>query len=49
MRVINVPMRVVLDLPVAAPLSGQLMPVGFTGRKTPARWQSESPPAESSM
>jgi hypothetical protein len=37
MRVINVPMRVVLDLTVAAPLSRQLMPVRFTGRKTPAR------------
>jgi hypothetical protein len=37
MRVINVPMRVVPGLPVAARLTGRLMPVYFTGRKTPAR------------
>jgi hypothetical protein len=36
LRVINVPIRAVLGLPVAAPLSGRLMPVYFTGRKTPA-------------
>lgn len=34
MRVINVPMRVVLGLPFATPLSGRLMLVYFTGRKT---------------
>ena len=34
MRVVNVPMRVVLGLPVATPLSGRLMLVFLTGRKT---------------
>jgi len=34
MRVINVPMRVVLGLPFATPLSGRLMLVFLTGRKT---------------
>jgi hypothetical protein len=34
MRVINVPMRVVLGLPVATPLSRRLMLVFLTGRKT---------------
>jgi hypothetical protein len=34
MRVINVPMRFVLGLPFATPLSGRLMLVFLTGRKT---------------
>jgi hypothetical protein len=34
MRVINVPMRIVLGLPFATPLSGRLMLVFLTGRKT---------------
>jgi deazaflavin-dependent oxidoreductase (nitroreductase family) len=34
MRVINVPMRLILGLPFATPLSGQLMLLSFTGRKT---------------
>jgi hypothetical protein len=34
MRVINVPMRVVLGLPFATPLSRRLMLVFLTGRKT---------------
>lgn len=34
MHVVNVPMRVVLGLPVATPLSGRLMLVFLTGRKT---------------
>jgi hypothetical protein len=34
MRVVNVPMRVVLGLPVATPLSSRLMLVSLTGRKT---------------
>lgn len=34
MRVINVPMRLVLGLPFATPLSGRLMLVFLTGRKT---------------
>jgi deazaflavin-dependent oxidoreductase (nitroreductase family) len=34
MRVINVPMRRVLGLPFATPLSRRLMLVSFTGRKT---------------
>jgi hypothetical protein len=34
MRVINVPMRFLLGLPFATPLSGQLMLLSFTGRKT---------------
>jgi hypothetical protein len=34
MRVINVPMRMVLGLPFATPLSGRLMLVFLTGRKT---------------
>jgi hypothetical protein len=34
MRVINVPMRLVLGLPVATPLSGRLMLVFLTGRKS---------------
>lgn len=34
MRVINLPMRVVLGLPFATPLSGRLMLVFLTGRKT---------------
>jgi hypothetical protein len=34
MRVVNVPMRVVLGLPVPTPLSGRLMLVFLTGRKT---------------
>jgi hypothetical protein len=34
MRMINVPMRVILGLPFATPLSGRLMLVFLTGRKT---------------
>jgi hypothetical protein len=34
MRVVNVPMRVVLGLPFATPLSGRLMLVFLTGRRT---------------
>jgi hypothetical protein len=34
MRLINVPMRLVLGLPFATPLSGRLMLVSLTGRKT---------------
>lgn len=34
MRVVNVPMRAVLGLPFATPLSGNLMLVSYTGRKT---------------
>ena len=34
MRVINVPMRIVLGLPFAAPLSDRLMLVFLTGRRT---------------
>jgi F420H(2)-dependent quinone reductase len=34
MRVVNVPMRVVLGLPVATPLSRRLMLITFTGRKS---------------
>ena len=34
MRVVNVPMRFVLGLPVATPLSRRLMLITFTGRKT---------------
>jgi deazaflavin-dependent oxidoreductase (nitroreductase family) len=34
MRMINVPMRLLLGLPFATPLSGQLMLLAFTGRKT---------------
>jgi F420H(2)-dependent quinone reductase len=33
-RVVNVPMRVILGLPFATPLSGRLMLVFLTGRKT---------------
>jgi deazaflavin-dependent oxidoreductase (nitroreductase family) len=34
MRLINVPMRFLLSLPFPTPLSGQLMLLSFTGRKT---------------
>ena len=34
MRVVNVPMRVVLGLPFATPLTGRLMLITFTGRRT---------------
>jgi hypothetical protein len=34
MRVVNVPMRFVLGLPVATPLSRRLMLITFTGRKS---------------
>jgi len=34
MRVVNVPMRAVLSLPFATPLSGNLMLISYTGRKT---------------
>ena len=34
MRVVNVPMRGVLGLPFATPLSGNLMLISYTGRKT---------------
>jgi hypothetical protein len=33
-RVVNVPMRAILGLPFATPLSGRLMLVFLTGRKT---------------
>jgi hypothetical protein len=39
MRVINVPMRFLLRLPVATPLSGQLMLLYLTGRKSGKRYQ----------
>jgi hypothetical protein len=39
MRVINVPMRFLLRLPFATPLSGQLMLLYFTGRKSGKRYQ----------
>ncbi len=34
MRVVNVPMRILLSLPVRTPLGGQLMLIYYTGRKT---------------
>ncbi len=34
MRVLNIPMRALLGLPFPTPLSGQLMLISFTGRKT---------------
>ena len=34
MAVVNVPMRVLLGLPFPTPLSGQLMLIAYTGRKT---------------
>ena len=34
MRRINVPMRAILSLPFATPLSGRLMLVSYTGRRT---------------
>ena len=34
MRAVNVPMRAVLSLPVATPLSSNLMLISYTGRKT---------------
>ncbi len=34
MRAVNVPMRAVLNLPFATPLSGNLMLISYTGRKT---------------
>ena len=34
MRLVNIPMRIVLTLPFATPLSGALMLVTLTGRKT---------------
>jgi hypothetical protein len=34
MRMLNVPMRTLLGLPFATPLSGRLMLISFTGRKT---------------
>ena len=34
MRAVNVPMRAVLSLPFATPLSGNLMLIAYTGRKT---------------
>ena len=34
MRIVNVPMRAVLSLPFRTPLSGRLMLVDYTGRKT---------------
>ena len=39
MKVINVPMRLLLRLPFATPLSGQLMLISFTGRKTGKAYQ----------
>ena len=34
MRAVNVPMRIVLGLPFATPLSGRLMLLSFRGRRT---------------
>src|SRR5579859_3205872 len=34
MRAVNVPMRAVLGLPFATPLSGNLMLISYTGRKS---------------
>jgi deazaflavin-dependent oxidoreductase (nitroreductase family) len=34
MRAVNVPMRAMLSLPFATPLSGNLMLISYTGRKT---------------
>ena len=34
MRVVNIPMRVILGLPFATPLSGRLMLLSFRGRRT---------------
>ena len=34
MRAVNVPMRAVLSLPFPTPLSGNLMLISYTGRKT---------------
>jgi deazaflavin-dependent oxidoreductase (nitroreductase family) len=34
MRAVNVPMRTVLSLPFATPLSGNLMLISYTGRKS---------------
>jgi len=34
MRAVNVPMRAVLSLPFATPLSGNLMLISYTGRKS---------------
>jgi deazaflavin-dependent oxidoreductase (nitroreductase family) len=34
MRAVNVPMRAMLSLPVATPLSANLMLISYTGRKT---------------
>jgi hypothetical protein len=39
MRVINVPMRLLLRLPFATPLRGQLMLLSFTGRRTGKAYQ----------
>lgn len=39
MRIINVPMRFVLGLPVATPLGGRLMLLYVTGRKTGKRYR----------
>jgi len=38
-RMVNVPMRALLALPVRTPLSGRLMLVYFTGRKTGKRYR----------
>ena len=34
MRAVNVPMRAALSLPFATPLSGNLMLISYTGRKS---------------
>lgn len=39
MRIANVPMRAVLGLPFRTPLSGQLMLLHYTGRKTGKRYR----------
>lgn len=39
MGVLNVPMRALLGLPFATPLSGRLMLVSYTGRKTGKRYR----------
>src|SRR5215471_9279340 len=36
---LNIPMRVLLRLPIANPLSGRLMLVSYTGRKTGKAYQ----------
>ena len=42
MRAVNVPMRAVLSLPFATPLSGNLMLISYTGRKSGKAYGSRS-------